>query len=115
MSPSENLDPVAALMVAYNKRDLDAFCKNVSDDIEVFVLGHSIPLVQGKEAFKNYYRDIFDNSPDLKCRLQKEFKVGAWICRVEEIQGRHGFPGTTTVMALYDVQADLIKKIYVVK
>jgi hypothetical protein len=96
----------------YNRRDLDAFCDCFADDAQLFELGNATPTHSGKAALRERYRNLFELSPQLSCRLVKRTAVGRVVVDHEHITGRLGSPDVFECVAIYEVEAGLIRRVH---
>jgi hypothetical protein len=96
----------------YNRRQLDEFCGCFADDAQLFELGGTAPTYSGKVEIRERYRDLFDRSPQLICKLVKRVAVGRVVVDHEYITGRLGSPDVFECLAVYEVVDSLIRRVH---
>ena len=99
----------------YNARQLDAFCDCFAEDAQIFELGSATPAHSGKSAIRERYRDLFDRSPGLHCRLVSRTSVGRAVVDHEHITGRLGSPDVFEILAIYEIEGGLIRRVHFVR
>lgn len=98
---------------AYNKRDIETFCKFFHPDVEVFRLnGEPVKTCSGMETFKNIYKERFDNNPDLYCELRSRVVLNNSVLDEEWVTGVVGQELPSHVTAIYAFQDNLIRFVY---
>ena len=105
------VDVVQRQLDAYNSRDLDAFCATFADDAAIFELGATTPSFAGKAAIRQRYRDLFADSPTLNSKIASRTTLGRVVIDHEQITGRNGSRDVYEVIAIYEVQDDLIRRV----
>lgn len=114
MTPS--FDPAAFAqrqLDAYNARDLERFIAEYTDDVQVFDLGASEPIIVGKAAFAARYRDHRFNLPELHAKLVYRMVIGDKVIDQEHVTGVPG--GPMEVAAIYEVTGRGISKVWFVR
>jgi hypothetical protein len=96
----------------YNQRQLDAFCECFAEDATIFDLGAATPSYCGKAAIRERYRQLFDSSPALHCRLMNRVALGHVVVDHEHITGRMGSPDLFEIVAIYEVEGGLIRRVH---
>lgn len=94
-------------LVAYNARDLDAYCALFADDAVMRVL-NGRELARGSEAIRGYYRTRFGN-PNLHCTVVARTALGDYVLDHEQVVGVT--EGTLEVVAIYEVRDALIRSV----
>ena len=102
-------------LVCYNQRQLDAFCECFADDAQIFELGATSPSVAGKPAIRERYRDLFNLSPDLNCKVVSRTTLGRVVVDLEHITGRLGSKDVFEIMAIYEIKRGLIQRVHFVR
>src|SRR5690349_16355663 len=105
------LDVVQRQLECYNQRQLDAFCACFTDDVALYEWGSTTPNYAGKDALRERYRHLFDNSPALNCQLANRIALGRIVIDHERITGRMGAPEVLEILAIYEVDEGLIRSI----
>jgi uncharacterized protein (TIGR02246 family) len=103
---------VARMVDAYNARDIDRFLDCYSPDA-VVEDGSSKVLRQGHHAMREFYGQLFAQSPQLRCVVRQRIHVGRYVIDEEAISGIHldGFPTEVHAAAVYLVEKDLIARV----
>lgn len=91
---------------AYNNKDIEAFMKVFSSDIELWTLGDSIPSVQGFESVKKVYKNLFEKSPNLHSEVINRTIIGNKVIDYEIITGRSGSKSGTPfyLVMIYEIR-----------
>ncbi len=105
---------VQAQLEAYNARDLVAFLKLFHDEAEVGELGSGSSASKGKQAIEARYAALFANSPNLHSHIVNRTVFGRVVIDLEEIEGRNGSAELYRVLAIYEVEKDLIVRVHFV-
>jgi len=97
-------DPVQHQLKAFNNRDIDAFMEAFATDTLV-ENGDGEKMMGGHDEIRAFYREVFENSPDLHCHLVNRTSVGDWVLDEEKIKGLRadGFPEKAHAMVAYKV------------
>jgi hypothetical protein len=94
-------------LVAYNKRNIDAFLNTYSDHVRVFDYPDELRF-EGKEAMREQYSDFFKNTPDLHCEIKNRIVIGNKVIDEEYIT----MNGTNfSAVAIYEVENGKIAKV----
>ncbi|MCM8533603.1 MAG: nuclear transport factor 2 family protein [Lentisphaeraceae bacterium] len=99
---------------AYNNRDIETFCQFFTSDVKVFDLASGELLYEGQEAFHNRYKELFDSSPNLDCKLVGRLVCGNFVYDQEQVTG-HASGANLHAVATYEVIDGLIKKVWFTK
>ena len=92
---------------AYNARNIDAFLDTYADDIELYDF-HSTTPDKGKETMRKNYGEMFKNTPNLYCEIEKRIVIGNKIIDKEKVRvGKQ----TIHAVAVYEVERGKIKKV----
>ena len=94
-------------LVAYNARDLEAYCALFADDAVLRLL-NGRELARGIEAIRAYYHHRFA-APSLHCTVIARSKLGDYVVDHEQVVGVT--PGTLEVIAIYEVRDALIRSV----
>ncbi|MEV4743282.1 nuclear transport factor 2 family protein [Streptomyces sp. NPDC049555] len=109
MSPEEIVD---GQLVAYNARDLEAFLGYYAPDVPVHAFPSGEVLTdRSGPAFRERYAALFDASPHLHAELVSRVVHGRLVIDQEVVTGFLG-DGVRTAVALYEVGADRIEKVW---
>lgn len=109
MSPSEI---VTTQIEAYNKRDLKENMELFSENFQIIQFHDKSVLVDGKDACKKMYKDLFDNSPNLKAEIINRINYGNIIILQEVIYGRYGQKEGLNQLIMFEIVENKIERIY---
>lgn len=102
--------PVERQLEAYNARDLETFLNCYAEDCLVEDgVGHV--QMQGRDAMRERYANLFANSPNLHCRLMNRIPVGSYVIDEERVTGSMGSEEERHVVAVYLVEDGLIRRV----
>lgn len=98
---------------AYNKRDLETFCKFFHPEVQVFRVGQ-VPekMYEGMETFRENYRKRFDSNPDLLCELKSRVVLNNSVLDEEWVTGVVGQGQPSHVVAIYHFRDGLISAVW---
>jgi uncharacterized protein (TIGR02246 family) len=107
--PTDPADVVAAQVDAYNARDLERFLECYAPDA-VLEDADGHVFLRGREAMRPVYRQLFEQSPELHCKIQQRICVGCYVIDEEAITGFHlaGFPTELHAACVYRVEGGYI-------
>ena len=96
---------------AYNNRDIEAFLVPYSDTVKVYNDKREL-LYQGKETMRAQYGAMFDQTPDLNCKLLNRITVGDTVVEHEEVT----FGGGRKIYAIvmYKIADNKIQEVHFV-
>jgi len=97
---------------AYNARDLERFVAEYTEDVEVYRMPGSKPVLVGKAALADHYRDNRFNLPELHAKLVNRMAFGNKVIDQELIYGLPGAP--MEAAAIYEVTERGISKVWFV-
>jgi hypothetical protein len=112
---STSRDPAAFAqrqLDAYNAHDLQKFIAEYTDDVVVFRLPGTEPIIQGKQSFAEHYAKNRFNLPELHAKLVNRMAFGNKVIDQEYITGLPGEP--MEVAAIYEVTPAGISKVWFV-
>jgi hypothetical protein len=87
---------------AYNKRDIEAFLKPYSDTVKVYQYPNTL-LYEGKETMRKSYASMFENTPDLHCKLVNRIVLNDKVIDQEEVTVKKDKP-TFRAIAIYTIK-----------
>ncbi|ARU62954.1 hypothetical protein CBW65_19675 [Tumebacillus avium] len=104
--------PAQRQLEAYNNRDIEAFMACYAQDIVVEDAEGNI-LMQGWENMYKSYAAMFEQSPELHCKLVSRIAVGNYVLDEENVTGHaKRSPGEVShVVAVYRIADDLIQHV----
>ncbi len=103
---------VTAQIEAYNKRDLKGNIELFSENIQIIQFHDESVLVDGKDACEKMYKDLFDNSPNLKAEVINRINYGNRIILHEVIHGRYGKNESLEQLIMFEIAENKIERIY---
>jgi len=106
---------VQANFDAYNQRDITKFMLYIDKDIKMYNFSDNTLILEGWEACKTTYSDLFDQSPNLHSTIIKRIVIGNQVIDHEHIRGRKEASGITELVLIYEIRNQLIKKITVLR
>lgn len=97
----------------YNARDIDAFVAPYSEDVEIYNFPDQL-LYKGKDNMRVNYARMFEQVPDLHCKLVNRIVLGNTVIDQELVTG---FPGGGAIkaVAIYKIIDHKIAKVYFVR
>lgn len=99
-------------LIAYNNKDLNAFCALFSPDAILTDLPSGQVVADGMEEIINMYRDRF-STPNLSCRVHATNDIGDFAIDRETIEGLSD--GPMDVVAMYEVKNELIQRVFFIR
>jgi hypothetical protein len=111
---ADRSDPVARQVDAYNARDLDAFAGCYAQDVVVEDATGGV-VMQGLDAFRHAYGELFRASPDLHVEIASRMRVGEYVIDEELVTGRRGSDETLHVAVVYHVANGAIDHVRVIR
>ena len=99
----------------YNQRDIDGFMSCLAEKIEIYNFGDNEPSLAGIGRVQAMYGDLFTNSPQLHSTILKRTIIGNKVIDHESIVGRNGSSEIIELVLIYEVKADKIIKITVLR
>lgn len=105
-----------AQLVAYNARDIDAFCRCYADDVEVFMLGGPAagPDLTGIAAFRARYDGAFKREPRVHCAIEHRHVFGKFATDYEHLTGFKDGREVRAV-AIYETEGERIRRVWFLK
>jgi len=79
--------PVQRQLDAYNAHDLERFLAEYTEDIQVYRMPGSEPVLSGKNAFAEHYAKNRFNLPSLHARLVNRIISGNIVVDHEDVTG----------------------------
>jgi len=98
---------------AYNARDLERFVAQYTDDVLVYRLPGTEPILSGKAAFAEHYRKNRFNLPGLHAEVVNRMVFGNKVIDHERVVTGAGAP-PMEVAAIYEVTPEGIAKVWFV-
>lgn len=95
---------------AYNAHDLDAFVACYGKDIEFRTLDGNVNPEKGTGALRKGYADLFKRYPELRVKVLKRIRQGAYVIDQQQAEGMG--PNPITVTAIYQTDQDKIIRVW---
>jgi hypothetical protein len=109
--PSPTAEQLAQQQLdAYNKRDIEAFLVPYSDSVTVYAFPEKL-LYKGKAIMRQQYADMFKNTPDLFCDLQKRMVLKNTVIDHEKVTFNKNQPPLFAI-AIYTIEKGKIAKVH---
>lgn len=96
---------------AYNLRNIDAFLEPYADDVEIYMFPDKLQA-KGKEAMRQGYTSMFENTPNLHCELVNRIVQGNTVIDQERVQFGNQI---IEAIAIYHIENGKIKKVYFIQ
>ena len=109
IAPPNPAAVVQGQLDAYNARDIDAFLAFYAEDVRVDRHDGTV-IVEGREAMRPIYTDLFEQSPELDCALLDRTVSGSLVIDHEFVTGMRGGAPVRAV-AIYEVSDGLIRRV----
>lgn len=97
---------------AYNARAIEDFMACFDSNAEIFELGQSSPSYKGSEEIRERYQDLFLKSPNLYAHVLNRTQLGNIVIDYEQIHGRMGVTEIIEILAIYQIENNLIRRVY---
>lgn len=107
--PYAAVTPVQTQLDAYNTGDLELFLSAYADSVKIYSFPNQLTM-EGKEVMRERYGSMFENQPDLQCRLVSRMVMGDRVLDHESVVRQVGEPATE-VVAIYLVADGLIQEV----
>lgn len=104
------IGPVVRQLAAYNAHDLERFAVEYADDVRVYRLPDTEPVLVGKAAFRAFYRDHRITLTGLYAEVLNRMVVGTRVVDHERVTGLG--PQPSEVVAAYEVEGGLIRCVW---
>lgn len=98
---------------AYNNRDIEAFLKPYHDSVEVYMFPNRL-LYKGKATMRTEYTGMFQNTPDLHCKIICRMVLGNKIIDEESVVFNKNKP-PLHASAVYTIAGDKIVAVHFVQ
>ena len=99
-------------LIAYNNRDLDAFCDLFDKQAVLIDLPSQRVLAQGVEQIRSIYTERFA-LPQLHCVVHSTSDIADFAIDKETVYGIPG--GPVNIVAMYQVNNDKIHRVYFIR
>ncbi|MBV8660360.1 MAG: nuclear transport factor 2 family protein [Burkholderiales bacterium] len=95
---------------AYNARNLEAFMAFYADDVKLYRVPSTQPVIEGKAAFATFYGEQRFTLPELHAELVNRIVVGNKVIDHERVTGVREQPFEVAVA--YEVVDGLIRSVW---
>ena len=96
---------------AYNRKDIEANMALFSDDFKIVNFSDGTLLIDGKDACRKMYSDLFLNSPKLFAEVINRIDFHDKVVLHEYIYGRNGNNEKMEQLIVFEIHNNKIKKI----
>jgi hypothetical protein len=100
---------------SYNSRDIARFMETFSPDIALYSFSDSQPTLNGLEAIEDFYRKLFDASPNLHSTILKRIVFNNKVIDHEAIVGRLGSDKPLEIVVIYEVNEGKIFRLTAIR
>ncbi|MHC4923808.1 MAG: nuclear transport factor 2 family protein [Planctomycetota bacterium] len=112
MSP--RFDPVALAqgqLDAYNAHDVESFAAFYAEDVTLRRLPGQEVVLEGREALRRHYDELFSREPDLRVELVARIPCGDWVMDHERVLRAPDADPVQTV-AIYETANGVIRNVW---
>ena len=99
----------------YNSRNMEGYISLFSDDVKFYNYETNELTIDGLEACKSVYQNLFDQSPKLNSTITKRITYGNIVIDHESITGRMGVDTALELVLIFEVKNEKICKVTVIK
>jgi len=104
------LNPVQTQLDAYNTGNLELFLSAYSDSIKIYNFPNELGM-EGKDQMRETYGGMFEQLPDLQCRLVNRTVMKDKVIDHESVRWNKTDP-PAEVIAIYRVADGLIQEVW---
>jgi len=108
MQIDQPADIIKKQLIAYNERNIQDFIVLFDEEAAFYRYGESTPFLKGKENIKDYYANLFEQSPDLNSEIQSRIIIGNKVIDHEVITGRMGNLAPVELVLIFEVSENKI-------
>lgn len=102
-----------AQLEAYNNRDIDAFLAPYAEDVEIYRFPNQLDF-KGKEKMRPIYTKMFNDLPDLYCKLVNRIVEGDTVIDHESVTlSKDKAP--FNAIAIYKIKEGKIAQVYFIQ
>ncbi|MCH8545246.1 MAG: nuclear transport factor 2 family protein [Cryomorphaceae bacterium] len=109
------VEVVQKQLEAYNAKNLEAFVAVFHPEAALYNLGSDKPIAKGKAELMEVYGRLFEQSPNLRSDVVSRTVIGSKVMDYEVITGRNNQSEPMYLVAIYEVEAGLIRRCYFVR
>ena len=99
----------------YNSKDLDGFMSTMDKDVALYSFKDGKETARGFSEVKAIYANLFKESPQLHSTLTNRIVLDNQVIDHETITGRMGSKSPIELVVIYEVRAEKIFKITVLR
>lgn len=100
--------PVRAQLEAYNAQDVDLFLAQYHEDVQIKTIDGEL-LAEGTGQMRERYTKLFAENPNNRAEVTERWVVGKHVFDQEVVTGREGQTEPVHVVAIYQVENELIR------
>ncbi len=113
MTKEQMLSVVQGQLEAYNRRDIELFCRFFHPEVKTFRL---VPVLEQRvnamAEFRAGYEKMFAESPKLHCEIKSRIVMDESVIDEEWVTGSANFPGGIHASAVYAFRDGLIDRVW---
>lgn len=110
-APGSPEDLAARQLEAYNRGDADAFAACYAEDVAILRLPGNDVVVEGREALRAHYADLFRREPLRRAELLARTVCGAFVIDHERVTSAPGAAPRFAV-AIYEARDGLLRRVW---
>ncbi len=99
----------------YNSRNMEGYISLFADDVKFYNYATNELTIDGVEACQSVYKNLFDQSPNLKSTITKRITFGNIVIDHESITGRMGIDASLELVLIFEIENEKICKVTVIK
>ena len=99
-------------LIAYNNRDLDAFCELFEDSAQMIDLPSMRVIADGIDEIRSFYQKRFAVN-ELHCRVHSTSDIGNFAVDRETVSGI--VDGPVDILAIYEVISSKIQRVHFIR
>lgn len=112
MTDEQRTALVQGQLEAYNRRDLNDFCRFFHQRVTAIRLANNIVLCENMKQFRSIYDKMFAESPRLHCELLTRIVLPETVIDHERVTGRGSSPDILLACAIYGFRDGLIDRVW---
>jgi hypothetical protein len=112
MSEAEMTAIVQKQLDAYNRRAIDDFVECFHSEVQVRLMLSERVSLEGREDYRENYRKLFEDSPQLHCQLKSRVVLDSVVIDEELVTGIRGSKEGLHIIAIYAFRDGLIDRVW---
>jgi hypothetical protein len=105
---------VQAQLDAFNEHDLDGLAPLFADDVVIYDLVDGSVVLRGIDAFRERYRAVFHERPDVRAELAGRLELGPFVIDRERLTDGDEHP-PEDALAIYEVDGGVITRCWFIE